>query len=209
MPPLDHAVELLDRALSYTRVALSDVRDDDLGRPTPCGRWDLGPLLAHMEDALDAFAEGATGRVDLTDRVPAHVRVDRLREKACALLAAWSRPGAPTTVRIGPHAIETYVVAQAATLEVAVHGWDVAQSVGTCRPIPPRLATGLLPVAESLVAQAGRGDQFAPPRPVPAEAPAQERLLGFLGRDARAGINASPRQGQISGNRHTGDAAAS
>lgn len=208
MTSLDHAVELLDRALSYTRVTLNDVTDADLSRRTPCERWDLGQLLAHMEDALDAFSEGAHGSVDLHARVPATVRVANLQRKACALLAAWSGD-APDHVAIGEHSLETPVVVLAATLEITVHGWDVAQALGTHRPVPDDLAQRLLPVAEALVADADRGDLFGTPRPVPSDAVDETRLLGFLGRDARAGARATGPEGQIPGNTGTGEVAAS
>ena len=208
MAPLDHAVELLDRALSYTRVILSEVTDADLPRRTPCERWDLGQLLAHMDDALDAFTEGAHGAVDLDDRVPVRVRVDSLQHKACALLGAWSRE-TPAHVRIGGHHLETPVVALAAALEITVHGWDVGVALGARRPIPVELAHGLLPVAETLLGESGRGTQFGAPHLVPADAPADARLVGFLGRDAlpRTGVTRSSRQ--ISGNTGAGGATAS
>jgi uncharacterized protein (TIGR03086 family) len=208
MAALDHAVELLDRALAYTRLTLDDVTDADLPRRTPCAAWNLGQLLAHMEDALDAFAEGAGGEVDLDDRTPARVRVDSLQRKACTLLAAWSR-GAPESVRIGEYTLDTPVVALAAALEITVHGWDVGRATGSDRPIPDRLARGLLPVAEALVAEDDRGPEFGPPRPVRADAPDAERLLGFLGRDARPRRGVGETDGQITGNTGTGDAAAS
>ena len=208
MTTLDHAVGLLDRALSYTRATLNDVTDADLGRRTPCERWDLGQLLAHMEDALDAFAEGAQGEVDLRDRIPAQVRVDNLQRKACGLLLAWSAE-TPPTVRIGEHELDTPVVVLAAALEITVHGWDVSQAVGTARPIPAALARGLLPVAESLVGESDRGPEFAAPRPAPADAAEGIRLLGFLGRDAYARLDVTGSQVQIPANRDTGDAAAS
>jgi uncharacterized protein (TIGR03086 family) len=208
MTALDHAVGLLDRALSYTRATLNDVTDADLGRRTPCERWDLGQLLAHMEDALDAFAEGAHGEVALQDRVPAQVRVDNLQRKACGLLLAWSSE-TPPTVRIGEHELDTPVVALAAALEITVHGWDVTQAVGTARPIPVALARGLLPVAEALVGESGRGPEFGPPRPLPADSSDATRLLGFLGRDAHRGVTRTGSQVQITANRDTGDAAAS
>lgn len=209
MAPLDQAVELLDRALSYTRVVLNDVTDGALSRRTPCERWDLGQLLAHMEDALDAFTEGAYGEVDLDDRIPAQVRVGNLQLKACALLGAWSHDDRPTTVRIGDHELDTSVVVLAAALEITVHGWDVAQALGLDQPIPDRLARGLLPAAASLVSEADRGNQFGAPRPVPAEAADQDRLLGFLGRDARPGMSVPGPEVKITRNRHTGGAAAS
>jgi uncharacterized protein (TIGR03086 family) len=208
MAPLDHAVGLLDRALAYTRATLNDVTDGDLGRRTPCEHWDLGQLLAHMEDALDAFAEGAAGEVALHDRIPARVRVDNLQRKACGLLLAWSTDP-PPTVRIGEHELDTAVVVLAAALEITVHGWDVSQAVGTARPLPVALARGLLPVAESLVGESDRGPEFGAPRPVPADAAEQVRLLGFLGRDAHPRMGATGSHRQITSNRDTGDAAAS
>jgi uncharacterized protein (TIGR03086 family) len=208
MTTLDHAVELLDRALAYTRVTLNEVTDADLSRRTPCVQWNLGQLLAHMEDALDAFAEGAGGEVDLDDRIPALVRVQSLQQKACALLAAWSHD-TPARVRIGEHTLDTPVVALAAALEVTVHGWDVGRAIGSDRPIPEPLAQGLLPVAAALVAEAERGPEFGPPRPVPAGAPDDVRLLGFLGRDAHPRRGVRRIDGQITGNTDTGDAAAS
>jgi uncharacterized protein (TIGR03086 family) len=205
---LGHAVELLDRALAYTRLTLNDVTEADLSRRTPCERWDLGQLLAHMEDALDAFAEGAQGRVDLDDRVPATVRVANLQHKACALLEAWTRD-TPEHVRIGEHSLDTPVVVLAAALEITVHGWDVGQAVGSGRPIPDDLARRLLPVAEALVADDDRGDLFGTPRPVSGDSSEGIRLLGFLGRDGRAGADSITTNGQITRNRGTGGAAAS
>jgi uncharacterized protein (TIGR03086 family) len=206
--PRDRAAELLDRALTYTRMTLDDVTEADLGRRTPCAGWDLGQLLAHMEDGLDAFAEGARGAVDLADRVPARVRVGRLQEKACALRTAWSGSAPPATVRIGGHPLDTHVVALAAALEITVHGWDVGRAVGIERPVPRALAEGLLPVASALVTDADRGDRFGEPRPVDADAPAAQRLLAFLGRDTRPGMSLAA-NGQIPRNRRTGGAAAS
>ena len=87
---LTGAVELLDRALGYTRVVLAGVPGADLDRRTPCRDWNLGQLLAHMDDALDAFTEAAGGAVDVPARGWSPLRVDRLQEKACALLGAWS-----------------------------------------------------------------------------------------------------------------------
>lgn len=200
---LDGAVELLDRSLAYTRVALASVSDERLDDPTPCTGWDLGHLLQHMEDSLDAFGEGAAGRVTLAGRpgpVPAEVRVRSLQQKACALLGAWSRP--PARVQVGQYAVDTALVAEVAALEITVHGWDVARSVGLAHPLPEALAQRLLPVAERLVTDADRGRRFAPARRTSSASDAA-RLLGFLGRD----LTGPP--GQEKRNRGTGPPIAS
>lgn len=204
MTALDGAVELLDRSLAYTRVALAAVSDERLSAPTPCAGWDLARLLQHMEDSLDAFGEGARGSVALTGphprTVPSAVRVGSLQQKACALLGAWSRP--PVRVRVGPYVVDTGLVAEVAALEIAVHGWDVAQALDLEHPLPEALARRLLPVAEGLVTDADRGRRFAATRPVGVASDAA-RLLGFLGRDLTGP------QGQINGNRSTGPQIAS
>jgi uncharacterized protein (TIGR03086 family) len=180
---LDAAVELLDRSLAYTRIMLADVRADQLDRPTPCAGWTLGRLLTHMEDALDAFTEAAAGRVEVDPVPPTSTRVEALREKACALLGAWSaaRP-APDRVAIGDLGLDAPLLVATAALEITVHGWDVGQATGRRTPVPDDLARGLLPVAEQVIDPGDRGSRFASPRPTTAGAGADERLLAWTGR---------------------------
>jgi uncharacterized protein (TIGR03086 family) len=70
-------------------------------------------------------------------------------------------------------------------VEIAVHGWDVAQACGRPRPIPPQLAEELLQLAPLLVTDADRPGRFAPPVAVPAGASPGDRLVAFLGRGPR------------------------
>ena len=56
------ALELLERAIAYTRGSLLLVTEADLDRPTPCREWRLLDLLRHMDDSLLAFAEAAQAR---------------------------------------------------------------------------------------------------------------------------------------------------
>jgi uncharacterized protein (TIGR03086 family) len=204
--PLDHGVELLDRALAYTRVVLADVTDHQLERPTPCAGWSLEDLLRHMEDALDAFTEAASGVVEVDRPGPASTRVGVLQEKACALLGAWSRvEPAPRAVEVavGDRDLAAAVLVAAAALEITVHGWDVGQATGHRGRIPEDLARALLPVARRLVDPTDRGVRFARPRPNAADAPYDVRLLAFLGRH----LTGPP--GRVQGNRDTGPGVAS
>ena len=177
---LASAVELLERSLGYTRVTLVGVTEARLWAPTPCRDWTLRDLLAHMDDSLDAFTEAAGGSVALT-RGPAAHRAAVLQQKACALLGLWSGQG-PPGVRVGGVDLATDLLVATAALEIAVHGWDVAQATGARTPIPDELARHLLPVAHRVVSDTDRGIRFAEALPDPVEAPADVRLRAFLGR---------------------------
>ena len=60
------APELLDRAISYALGNITSVTPALLRRPTPCQGWDLGTLLWHACESLQALHEGiADGRVRL------------------------------------------------------------------------------------------------------------------------------------------------
>jgi uncharacterized protein (TIGR03086 family) len=178
---LSEAVELLERALSYTRSALVAVDDAALRRPTPCAAWTLDELLDHMADALAAFTEAAAGYVDVRPAGVTGSRVSAIQASACALLGAWAAAD-PATVRVGDLCLPPGLLVSTAALEVAVHGWDVGQATGTAAPLPPRLARDLLPVALGSVTDGDRGSRFGPARSATGTA-YDARLLAFLGRD--------------------------
>jgi len=186
----DPPSSLLAQALDHTCTALGGVHPAHLTAATPCTPWDLAALLAHMDDALDAFAEAASGSVAVHHDVPLATRVGSLRRKAYALAQRWTH--SPGTVWVGGLEVGTSVVTLAAALEIAVHGWDVDQATGAERPLPDRLARGLLPAAAALVHPDDRPGRFA--APLPARGGPSARLLAHLGRGAvvhrRAGLAA-------------------
>ncbi|KAA1427945.1 TIGR03086 family metal-binding protein [Nocardioides antri] len=177
----DPGVELLERALGYTRSTLATVSPGHLCLPTPCDRWRLGDLLAHMEDSLDAFAEGAAGTIDLHSAAPSPLdeRLAALRAKACGLLGAWSAATTPV-VEVGGRPMPVGTISRLAAVEIAVHGWDVSRTTGAGLAIPEELAEALLPTALALALE--HQGEFGPPVPVPAGAGPARRLLALLGR---------------------------
>ncbi len=182
-------IDLLTRAVHYTHSTLRPVSVDLLTRPTPCAGWDLQMLLMHMDDALLAFTDSAEiGYVDVhpapgsgaADR--AGELVGRLEARACGLLHAWRESRRGRGVVVGDRALTPELVAATGALEIAVHGWDVAQACGIKLPIPSTLAADLLELAPLLVENADRPLRFADPIDVPLGAGPAARLLGFLGR---------------------------
>ncbi|MGZ4480380.1 MAG: TIGR03086 family metal-binding protein [Nocardioidaceae bacterium] len=185
LPAVDDGAALLERAVAYTRGCLALVRPELLARPTPCAGWDLAALLVHMDDALAAFTEaaevGAVGLVPASDE-PVESLVDRLRARACALVAAWSLPLPSADVLVGDHPLRGDLLAAAGALEIAVHGWDVATACAEQRPLPPALARELLGLLPVLVSDADRPARFGPPVAVPEDAAPPTLLLAALGR---------------------------
>ncbi|MGW3668381.1 TIGR03086 family metal-binding protein [Streptomyces sp. NPDC005141] len=179
--------ELLERSLAYALGSVATVPREGLRWPTPCAEWDLGELLRHLDDSVDALYEGvADGRVGLCPAPPAADPVCVFRERARALLGAWAAvsdaPAAPAAPAVGDRFLDPGLLAAVGALEIAVHGWDVGRACGRARAIPSGLAVELLPVAHAVVADADRGVRFADPVGVPVPARPGDVLLAFLGR---------------------------
>ena len=125
------------------------------------------------------------GRIRVTDldglQDPGRT-LDRLVQRACTMRAAWLRRLTSAPINVGDLALGRDTLAMVGALEITVHGWDVATTVGVDRPIPEDLAARLYPVAMVVVTPEERGTRFAEAVPVPASAPAGVRLLGHLGR---------------------------
>lgn len=178
-----NAGELLERSLAYALGSVAGVVPAHLGRGTPCAGWDLGDLLGHLQDSLDSLYEGLTGgRIGLFPREPgAGDPACAFRTRACAVLGAWAA-GPGERVAVGELPLDTRLLAAVGSVEITVHGWDVARACGRPRPVPAPLAGELLPVARCVVAEEDRGVRFAEPVAVPASAGSGARLLAFLGR---------------------------
>jgi uncharacterized protein (TIGR03086 family) len=189
---------LLEPSISYALGVALAVTPELLSRPTPCGEWDLRMLLRHACESLAAFGEGIkAGRVGLDpaaeDGALAANPARAFRDRAGQLLDAWAGPGQQChVIEIAGCPLAASVMAAAAALEVAVHGWDISRACGQRQPIPAALAIDLLAIAPVLVPRAGRHPLFAAPVPVAATAAPSDRLAAFLGRSP--GIAPTPGQ---------------
>jgi uncharacterized protein (TIGR03086 family) len=185
--PAEYA-RLLEPSISYALGVALAVTPELLTRPTPCGEWDLRMLLRHACESVTAFGEGIeAGCIGLDPAAEDGVLVADparvFRDRAGQLLAAWTGPGHQRqVVEIAGCPLAASVMAAAAALEVAVHGWDISWACGQCQPIPRALAIDLLAIAPMLVPRTGRHPLFAAPVIVAATAGPSDRLAAFLGR---------------------------
>ena len=187
--------DLLPMAVRYILGSLACVTPASLSSPTPCAAWDLAALLAHLSDSL-AAVHGAivTGCVSLEfaaqpPGIPAGGLVATLRAQAGQLLAASAAAGADHPVVIADRWLAGRTIAAAGAIEIAVHGWDIAETCYRRRPIPPGLATSILAVVPLVVTEVARGVQFSVPvAPAPRATPG-DRLVALLGRDPGASLS--------------------
>jgi uncharacterized protein (TIGR03086 family) len=164
-----------------------------LDAPTPCSEWDVRTLLNHLIGTLwlaegllsdqtprYPMAPGGLPPVDLAGGDPAAAYA----EASTAMLAAASIGDTLTRVHVTPLGeMPGPGLAGFATLDILVHGWDLARATGQPADLDGRLATHVLGFAGQTLATAeSRAGRIGPAVSVPADAPLTSRLVAFLGR---------------------------
>jgi uncharacterized protein (TIGR03086 family) len=195
--PLDALATALDR----TGDLLAGLRADDWSSPTPCTGWTVRDLVNHLVGGNRLFTDALRGEPlpprELLGRRAGEDQlgsdpVGTYRTGAGALLAAVRAPGAldgvlalPAGDLPGPAAVHLR------TVELLVHGWDLATATGRPAPFPDELAAAELGFSRDLLARMPvERRPFAPSEPVPDDAPALDRLAALLGR--RVGAQEAP-----------------
>jgi len=149
-----------------------------LDDPTPCDDWDVRTLLNHMLDSQRYFREAAQGQDAQLPQVPppdllADDPVSQYDEARASTLRAYSEPG--VIDRTGPALAIAFV-------DQLVHGWDLARATGQDATMPDELAQAAFAAVDGQLTDDRRGTAFKPAVPVPDDASAQDRLLGYGGR---------------------------
>jgi uncharacterized protein (TIGR03086 family) len=187
--------EAFEQAVASTAEIVKGVPASQLAAPTPCTDWDVRTLLNHLigtlwlSEALFAdstprhpMAPGGVPESDLADGDPAAAYA----EASAVALAAAGSGDALTRVHVTPLGdMPGPVLAGFTTLDILVHGWDLAKATGQPAALEPALAGHVLAFAQqALTAEESRAGRIGPAVAVPADAPVADRLIGFLGRHA-------------------------
>lgn len=161
----------------------------DWAAPTPNPGWTVRDLLNHLV-AEQLWVPELLGGADLAevgDRFDGDVLGDdpvgSWTSAATDAREALLRPGAldqEVHLDYGLAPAEEY--AWQMTLDLAVHGWDLAEGIGETSPLHDELAGALIEVFQPQVWRWQGTGIFAPPVPVPADAGPPARLLAMLGR---------------------------
>ena len=163
----------------------------DLERVTPCAGWDLADLLAHMTVQHRGFAAAARGSgQDLALWVPVRDTQDPVGDYAAAahdLLNAFAEADPESQFALPE--LGTTVPAEMAVgfhlIDYAVHGWDVAASLGVPFTLPDDVVAAALPLALAVPDGDFRSMPGAPfgPAQTAVSTTDFDRLLCHLGRD--------------------------
>jgi uncharacterized protein (TIGR03086 family) len=188
MPP--RTTDLAGACAEVARL-VAGVREDQLTDPTPCAGTPVAGLLDHLVGLTLAFRLAAEKTpLDGAPRASAESLAgdwrERLPEQLAALAASWREPAAwEGLTAVGGVTLPGGAAGVIGLNEVLVHGWDLA--VATGQPYSPDEGDAAVCLAFGAEFAAGapeaRNAIYGPVVPVPADAPAFDRLLGSTGRD--------------------------
>jgi uncharacterized protein (TIGR03086 family) len=196
MPPLHDLEATMDEttmasACDWTERIVEGVTEAQFGLPTPCAEWDVRALMNHVLGTLMlgeallndvppevAMSPGGQPDADLVGSDP----VKAYRSGVERLLAAATPTtlGATHTTPFGE--MPGTVLGGFTTVDIAVHGWDLAKATGQERELDDDLARKVLAFARHTLTDDTRAPRIGPAVDVPPTASPTDQLIGFFGR---------------------------
>ena len=172
---------------------VAGVRPDQLGLPTPCAEWDVRAVLNHLLGTLSLGAALLTDRPPSVEMGPGGLPARDLvgagtdlgtayRAGVDGLLAAADGDALGRVHSTPLGEMPGLVLGGFATLDVLVHGWDLAVATGQPVEFDEELVERVLGFARQAITEQTRAPRIGPEVPVAADAPAVDQLVGFLGR---------------------------
>lgn len=162
--------------------ARADAWDD----PSPVAAWRARDVVGHLVEWLPPFLEGGAG-VRLPP-VPSVVDdpVGAWDAHVAAVQELLDDPATADRMLRNPHIGEVPLgeaIDRFYTGDVFLHTWDLARATGQEPALDPDRCAMMLAGMEPLDEVLRQSGQYGPRVPVPADASAQDRLIGFIGRD--------------------------
>jgi len=167
-------------AAGFSRIAAGTT---DWSAPTPVDGWTAIDVVDHLITWFGGFL--ASGGIDLPAGPPvADDPVAAWEHRAAAVQDLVERRGDEQFTH--PFA-GTSPLAEAVdrfyTADVFMHSWDLARAGGRRPQLDEDFAAQMLQGMRPIEAMLRESGQYGPAVPVPDDAPAVDRLMGFVGRD--------------------------
>lgn len=147
---------------------------------TPCADWDVEALVEHMVGGT-RYLLGALG----IEAGPVAADAASYGRAVARCVEALHAPGAVDGRCMSPAGFEWSIGEAVAgtAMDQLVHTWDLAVAIGADRKLDPELVESVVAMFLPQMPDIGRGAGLVGPEVVIApDAPAQDRLLGAMGR---------------------------
>lgn len=164
--------DVWDMAADKWEATLAQVGDDDWGKTTPCDDWTVQELVDHamMWQGRGGAVFGAAPDADWATLRP-------------ALSGALHDPASMEGVVESFGNMPKPAIAGLLTADLLVHAWDLATAIGADATLPEAAAESTLMGLQRLPGEMLRNpNMFGAEVEVAADASAQDRLIGFVGR---------------------------
>ncbi len=178
-------------------VIVSGIDPADLGRSTPCPKYDVAGLIDHVVEAAHRAAALGRGQAPPPGDMSPHVELsdapDQLRRAAENAAQAWDDDSQLSSTFTMPWG-EEYTGATLVDMylaELAAHAWDLARATMQIDKLDTSVAVAGLEGARAMIRPEYRdavepGSPFGQEVPPPRGAGDWDRLAAFMGRDPRA-----------------------
>lgn len=176
-------------AAEAARIA-GHVPADRLPDPTPSADWDVRALANHLVLHTSYGLEHRARRTEMPETLTARDFTadsdwpERYRSGLDRAVTAWADPAVwEGEIGEGPGASPAVSVATLMTLEMALHGWELARATGQEFRLSEDAAAFVLGVVDAYAEMYRTYDGFADPVALPVTAGTFDRALAASGRD--------------------------
>jgi uncharacterized protein (TIGR03086 family) len=181
----------MQRACASTEQILEGVTPAQYGLTTPCDGWDVRALMNHVLGTLSLgtallgdtrpavnVAPGELPDVDLVGDDP--IKAYRIGVEALLGAAGGDALARSHSTPLGD--MPGAMLGGFTTLDIAVHGWDLAKATGQDTTLDASLAEEVLGFARQTITDTTRTPRIGPEVPVALDASVTDQLVGYLGR---------------------------
>jgi uncharacterized protein (TIGR03086 family) len=180
-------VALQARAHDEFARRVAQIEADQWDVATPDTEWTVRDLVAHVIEEQQWVPQLLGGRSvaqakqelePLRDDLPAEWALYSL-----AATSAWAATPSESVVQLSYDTVTTEDYLREQVSDVAIHTWDLARAIGADDALDPDLVEAVWSVFEPQQETLAASGLYAPPVPIPDDAPLQSRLLAVTGRN--------------------------
>ena len=158
----------------------------DWDAPSPVPEWTARDVVGHLVEWFPPFLASGSGIVLPEGPTVADDPVTAWQTHADAVQAVLDDPDTAGRVFSDPHTGDLpldQAIDRFYTVDVFMHTWDLARATGQDDTLDPALSAELLAGMEPIDELLRSSGQYGPAVPVADDAPVQDRMVAFIGRD--------------------------